>query len=453
MIRVKVTWALYPVTNLFVAILVICFAFGSPTFATAQPPDSSADPAAEANPDENVNEPVDLKSDILEWVDELDAASLSKRKAAEKSLIDAGPEALKFLPEKIPGASIEATERLARVRKALSTIKTEEQSSAIVVRLDDVETLSDALEAISRDSGIEFEYQGDDSVPIESTSAPLSFWHSVDSVLDQAELDINFYGGDRQTLMLVPRESERPSRVDSAAYTGVYRIEPQSVTSRRELRQTSMSGLNISIEISWEPRLTPIGLTIPIAQLSGRLDDGEILQPQTSGETIDIAANSDIAFSEFFFPMQLPAGQPKKITALTGVIRALLPGKKQTFELPMADIGVDKKVDSMTVRIEDVRKNGPLHQVRIAVDLDDPGRALESHRHWIFENEAFVKRKDGSRADHLGIEVYRQTADGVGVGYLFDFGDDVSESHFIYKSPTAVVNNEVPFVIQDIPLP
>ena len=395
----------------------------------------------------------DLKSDVLEWVDELDAPSLTKRKAAEKSLIEAGPEALEFLPEAKPGASIEAIERLTRVRKALTKTKTEQQSSAIVVHLDDVETLGEALEAISRDSGIEFEYDGDDSVPIQPTSAPLSFWHGIDTVLDQADLDINFYGGDRETLQLVGRQPERPSRVDSAAYTGVYRIEPQSVTSRRELRQPDMSGLNISIEISWEPRLTPIGLTIPIAQLTGRLDDGAILKPQESGETIDVATHSDIAFSEFFFPMQLPAGNPKEISALTGVIRALLPGKKQTFEIPLADVGQDVKMDAMTVRIEEVRKNGPLHEVRVSIELDDPGRALESHRHWILENEVFIQRKDKSRADHLTYELYRQTNDGVGVGYLFDLGDDVSDCILVYKSPTAVINNEVPFVIQDIPLP
>ena len=75
------------------------------------------------------------------------------------------------------------------------------------------------------------------------------------------------------------------------------------------------------------------------------------------------------------------------------------------------------------------------------------------HCHWIFENEVYVRRKDGSRADHLGYEVYRQTETGVGIGYLFDLGDAVKESTFIYESPTAVVRNEVPFIIQDIDLP
>lgn len=397
----------------------------------------------------------DLKSDVLEWVDQLDAPSLSTRKAAEKALIQAGADALQFLPESKAGISIEASERLARVRKTLKAMRTETEtrSDSISIRLNDASTLGQALEAISRDSGIEFDCDADESLPVTPVEAPLSFWHAVDLVLDQTELDINFYGGDRNTLQLVGREADRPSRVDSAAYTGVYRIEPTSVTSRRSLNQPSMSGLNVSVEISWEPRLTPIGLTIPITQLMGRLDDEAVLRPQESGDTIDVATNSDIAFSEFYLPMKLPAGQPEKIEVLSGIIRALLPGKRQAFELSLAQPSSKKSIDAMTVQIEAVRRNGPLHEVRVGVQLQDAERSLESHRHWIFENEVHVRRKDGSRADHLGYEVYRQTESGVGIGYLFDLGDAAGESTLVYESPTAVIPNEVAFVIQDIALP
>ena len=381
--------------------------------------------------------------------------SLSKRKAAEQALIEAGPEALQYLPESKSGISIEASERLARVRKTLKSMRTETETkpSNISIRLNDVSTLGEALEAISRDSGIEFEYEGDESLAIAAVDAPLSFWHAIDLVLDQAGLDINFYGGDEGTLQLTPRNPQRPSRVDSAAYTGVYRIEPTMVTARRNLSNPTMNGLSIGLEISWPPKLTPIGLTIPIAQLTGRMDDGAVLKPQESGDTIDIATNSDIAFSEFYVPLKLPAGQPDKIEALSGIIRALLPGKQQTFELSLADQNSKKTIDAMTVEIEAIRKNGPLHEIRVGVELQDADRSLESHRHWIFENEVHVRRKDGSCADHLGYEVYRQTESNVGIGYLFDLGDAISESTLIYKSPTAVVPNEVSFVIQDIALP
>lgn len=397
----------------------------------------------------------DFKSDVLEWVDELDAPSLATRKAAEKSLIEAGPEALQYLPEGRAGVSIEAAERLARVRKALKEMRTEVETQAgkVVIDLSEATTLGEALEAISRDSGVEFQHDADDSLPVSPVNTPLAFWHAVDLVLDQTNLDINFYGGDATTLQLVARGENRPSRVDAAAYTGVYRIEPTAVTSRRVLNDPDLSALNISVEISWEPRLTPVGLTLPVAQLAGKLDDGAVLRPQDSGETIDVNTNSDLAFSEFFMPMKLPAGQPGQVDALSGIIRALLPGKRQTFELALKESSPTQTIDAMTVKIETVRKNGPLHEVRVSITLEDADRSLESHRHWIFENDVYVKLKDGTRTDHLGYEVFRQTESGVGVSYLFDLGDGVGDSSLVYESPTAVVPNEVPFVIQDIPLP
>ncbi|MGB7347071.1 MAG: hypothetical protein WBD20_22800 [Pirellulaceae bacterium] len=430
------------------AFAILCLLFADST--RAQEGSAETDkPAAEATDADSG----DLKSDVLEWVDQLDAPSLSKRKLAEKKLIEAGADALKYLPQEKAGVSIEAKERLARVRKALMSAKTQTQSSAITINLDSITTLGEALEAISRDSGVEFEHQADESMKVDSVPTPLSFWHAVDLVLDQTNLDVNFYGGDRGVLALQPREEGRPSRVDSAAYAGVYRIEPTSVNARRVLNQPSQSGMNVAMEIAWEPRMTPIGLTIPIDQLSGKLDDDKSVEPQESGDTIDIATSADLAFSEFYLPLELPAGRPSKIKSLSGSIKALLPGKQQAFELALKDVNPKKTIEAMTVEVEEIRKNGPLHEVRVGLQLADADRSLESHRHWIFENPLYIKRKDGSRAEHLGYEVFRQTKDGVGIGYLFELGDSYDDAVLIYESPTAVINNEVAFVIQDIKLP
>ena len=396
-----------------------------------------------------------FRSDVLEWVDELDSPTLRVRKEAERFLIAAGPRALDYLPKNGAVISVEKSERLGRVRKALeaSRAKSEIDTKSTRIKMDKVTNLGDALAVITLASGIEFEHDADSSMPVNPVAAPLAFWHALDIVLDQTKLDVNFYGGDNETLRLDPRAGKRPSRVDSAAYVGVYRLEATSVASRRNLRRPDLNGLNVGVEVSWEPRLTPIGLTIPVAQISGKLDDGAVLKPQQSGGKIDVATNVAIAFSEIYLPMQLPAGQPSKIYSLSGVINALLPGEKKKFEIPLGELNAKKKIDAMTVQVEAVRRDGPLHEIRLSVELDEAKRSLESHRHWIFENEVYVVEKDGNKAQHLGFEVYRQTESGVGVGYLFDLGDNADDSTLVYRSPTSVVDNEVPFVIQDIPLP
>lgn len=427
------------------ACLLIGFAGADSGRAMAQEPPSRQEP-------EDNETPAVSKSDVLEWVDKLDARKASDRSAAEKALINAGVDALPYLPESRAGFSIEATERLSRVKTSLLSLKAKSESKSIRIQLGDAKTLGEALEVISRESKIEFEHSADESLPIQSSNAPLSFWHAVDLVLDQCDLDINFYGGDRETLNLVARQEQRLSRVDSAAYSGVYRIEPMSVSARRVFNQPGQSSLNLSMQITWQPGLTPIGLTIPIDQLSGELDDGQSLKPQTTEKTIDIAANSELAFSEFYLPMELPTESPGKIESLRGTIESLLPGKRHEFELPLTDVGVEKTVDSMTVRLDRVQPNGALYEVRFVVELKGADRALESHRQWIFQNPVHVRDGDGNRIENLGYELYRQTESSVGMGYLFEI-DSLENAKLVYESPTSVVRNQVDFVLQDIKLP
>ncbi|MCA9138136.1 MAG: hypothetical protein KDB00_15300 [Planctomycetales bacterium] len=406
--------------------------------------------AQETDPEQS--RPAVSKSDVLEWVDQLDARKASDRSAAEKALIEAGVDALQYLPESRAGFSIEATERLSRVKTALMSLKAKTQSEAIRIRLGSAKTIGEALEIISRESQIEFEHNADESMDFQSSDTPLSFWNAVDLVLDQAKLDINHYGSSRDTLQLVDRSEDRLSRVDSAAYSGVYRIEPMSVSSRRVFNQPTQSGLNVSMEITWQPGLTPIGLTIPVAKLSGELDDGQSIKPQTTEQTIDIAANSELAFSEFYLPLELPVDSPNKIRTLRGTIESLLPGKRHDFELSLTDVGSKKTIDAMTVKLDRVQLNGELYEIRFIVELEDADRALESHRQWIFQNPAFVRDAEGNRIENLGYELFLQTESSVGLGYLFEV-DRLEGATLVYQSPTSVVRNQVEFVLQDIALP
>ncbi|MCC9645130.1 hypothetical protein LOC71_22860 [Rhodopirellula sp. JC740] len=404
---------------------------------------------------------VDLELEVPIWIAELDAAEARTRRAAEQKLVEAGPEAADHLPAILDELSIEARERLNRVRKQWAQAKAEVQLKNDLVRLQNAKTLADALEAISTASEVEFDTERlgnaiDMQKSIDPPRSPLTFWHAVDHVLDQAKLDINFYGGDRNTLMLMPRDENRPSRVESAAYVGIYRLEPTLVTARRVLKSPELSGLNLNLTIEWQPNRTPIGLSLPIGSLNGSLDTGEAMVPQATGETIDIATNSELAQSEFFLPMQLPKTQTTKIERLSGSLTAMIPGRRESFELDLNDPTAEQTKDQMTVAIESIRDADPLREIRVSVELEQAGRSLESHRQWIFENEAYVVLPDETRLDHLGYEVFRQTNSGVGIGYLFDFGAEGSPppgAKLIYESPTSVVRDTVDFILNDIPTP
>lgn len=416
----------------------LCFAFATP-IAVAQ------------SPVEETARLVD-QEEVEDLVDRLDARKAADRASAERTLIEMGAEALKYLPDSRSDFSIEASERLSRVRAALQAKKTATQAKPVRIVLGDAGTLGEALEIISRESEVEFEHNADESTPFQASSAPLSFWNALDSVLDQCDLDINAYAGEPGTIALMPRREERPSRVNSAAYSGVYRLETLSVTARRVLNRPEQSGLNLSIEMSWQPGQTPIGITIPVVELSGEFEDGQELKPQTTEKTIDIAANAAMSSSEFFLPFELPVETPSAIRTLRGSIESLLPGDRHVYQLDLTKVGDEKKVESVAVKLERVVPNGELYEIRFGVTIEDAGRSLESHRQWIFQNPVYVLDGDGNRIENLGYELFRQTESGVGLGYLFEL-DQLDGARLVYESPTSVIRNVVPFVLQDIAMP
>jgi hypothetical protein len=396
-----------------------------------------------------------ILAEVDRLVAELDAPQLARRNSAERQLIEMGLPIAPFLPIDSSDLAPELRMRLKRVRRQLKPTTNQDDVLLLSndIRLGDAKTLGTALEAISRDSGLEFEHPLEDSKPINPFNSPLPFWHALDYVLDEAQLDIDFYGGYENVIKLLPRQERRPSRVDSAAYAGIYRLEPTIVTTRRVLRQSDLSGLTVEIELSWKPGVTPIGVSLPLDRLSAQLDDGQTIQAQGDYGSIDVATGREIPSTTLQFSLQLPAGSPTKLTTLSGQIRSMLPGKSHRFDFPLKMISATQTSGAVTVRLEDVRKNGDLHEVRLGIDFESPGQALESHRGFLLDNLVFVMDAGNNRQEHLGYQLYRQSETGIGIGYLFDLGDDVDAATLTYETPTAVVKNEIEFILKDIRLP
>jgi hypothetical protein len=84
--------------------------------------------------------------------------------------------------------------------------------------------------------------------------------------------------------------------------------------------------------------------------------------------------------------------------------------------------------------------------------FENPGKALESHRTWVLQNEAFLLNAAGERVSNVGFETTRQTETEVGVAYLFDIGD-VAGHTFVYKTAAVVIPASVEYELRDINLP
>ena len=149
------------------------------------------------------------------------------------------------------------------------------------------------------------------------------------------------------------------------------------VTSRRILRDASLSGLSIELEVAWKPDSHPIGISLPFVHLLAKLDDGaSVGSPEPDG-AIDIAPSDEVATTTIQIPLNLPAGRPTKIVSLSGKIISMLPGETKQFDFPLKIASQTQTADVVTVKLEDVRKNGPLHEVRLGVEYKSPGKAQE----------------------------------------------------------------------------
>ena len=131
----------------------------------------------------------------------------------------------------------------------------------------------------------------------------------------------------------------------------------------------------------------------------------------------------------------------------------MIPSESKKFEIPLVGGSGEVTIDAMTVTLDSVTQNEDLFQVRFSVELKDAGRSLESHRQWVYENRVYLQRQDGSRLEHLGFEVLRQTDSGFSVNYLFNLDQGPQNVSLIYESPTSVSSAEFEFELKEIPLP
>jgi len=132
-----------------------------------------------------------------------------------------------------------------------------------------------------------------------------------------------------------------------------------------------------------------------------------------------------------------------------------LPGRVETFEfdnLPDAK-NVEQTRAGVTVIVDQVRKNVDVDEVRLTVRFEQARNALESHRNWIYNNEAYFVAPDGQRFEHAGLQAFRQAANEVGVAYLTDRDGGLAGCKFVYKTPALLIQTPVAFELKEIPLP
>lgn len=405
--------------------------------------------------------PDDLKSTVQTLVRRLDAAELSRRDAAEAELIRLGPKVLDLLPKLTGRTAAETKQRIQRIRQALQRMAAESaaEASRVSIRGDAI-PLSKLLEEISSQTGnkiVDFRErfghpQTDPPLKVDFDKTP--FWEALDTVLDQAELTVYPFGPERAIHVVGRPETYQP-RCATAAYSGPLRFEAVDIIARRGLRDPSEQVLQLKLEVAWEPRLAPIVLKQQLSEVKAVDEQGRPLALDERQAEREVPVDADSTAVELPVPLVLPPREVKQIARLSGTLRAVLPGRIATFRFDNLTRAknVRKRIAGATVTLEQVRKNNEIWEVWVRVRFDEAGDALQSHRAWIFNNEAYLEGPDGKRIDHDGFETTRRTETEVGLAYLFDLEGLPTQHKFVYKTPSVILSAEFKYELRGIKLP
>ncbi len=223
-----------------------------------------------------------LKVEVRKLVHQLDSPRLEKREAAEKRLVELGPEVLPLLPEPNEDMSAEVKKRVDSIRHQVqeTAAKTSAQASVVTLHSPGMK-LSKILADFQKQTGnpiIDDRAQRGQPVTDPELKADFDktpFWKALDTVLDQAGLAVDAFSP-QHGICVVARPSGQAPR-SHGSYSGPFRFEAVRVFASRDLRNPAGGALMLGLEVAWEPRLRPVGLKQPMADIVAQDENGKPL--------------------------------------------------------------------------------------------------------------------------------------------------------------------------------
>jgi hypothetical protein len=389
---------------------------------------------------------------------ELDADELAKRDTAEKQLVELGAGIVQYLPVIDANTSGEMKIRLQRIRQQLQQVDAVEYFDVSKVTLSGKMKVKQALAEILKQTGneVEIESNGEsefEDVEIELDFKDSPFWTVLDAILEQSKLRINAYSSS-QALALTPGESDY-AEAPKAVTSGPFRINMVSAQSTLPFASRLGGQLDLSLLVSWEPRLKPVYMQIPMASMQATTDTEKTLAAPNPQAYPEIPLNAGGCNAQIDVQLARPDRDAKRLTKLSGEFAIAVPGEKHKFIFKKFGNGArqSEKFQEVSVTLEGARKNGAVFEMRVLVEFGNAAGALDSFRGWVLSNEAYLLDPKQRRLENVGLQTYSVTSDSVGIAYLFQINGNPDEFQLVYESPAAMSKQTVKYQLENIDLP
>lgn len=416
---------------------------------------------------------------VHRMVRQLAAGSLVARDAAEQGLLACGPTILPLLVAAEPSAAAEAVFRLHGIKRQL-----EEQAAVAAVEPATI-TLAlqsasarDVLERVFNQSGSRIAL--DASVANGSVGERLitvdfnrsTFWEAIEEVLEKSGLQLSFaeIGAGLSIGPASDLASDRAlNRVVAAGplRLAIARVEPTGSASAAQ-----PTGARIVLRISWEPRLEPLLIRLPIVSVVAEGSFGEAMPPPQRTAVVEAMIPKQRKWVDLPLMLTQPASRLESLGLLRGTVELLLTGREHVFVFDRLTTVEDapNRISPETPRrlsagrvgvsISQFAVRGDRLHATASVAYDAPTEALASHRMWLTERPLNLLDANGRAVTRLEQFVLSRSEQGLTTSATFSLqgvGDEPASLpqglRIEWNIPVAIHEVPVDFSIRNIALP
>lgn len=407
----------------------------------------------------SVTDNLDLQ--VRQLVRQLDADKLATRDAAHHALIELGTDVLKHLPSAKDQTQAETKLRLVNIRKELEVLASRRAIESTQVTLQGKLKVSTILTEFLEQTGNKvIDYRNrfggpinDPTITVDFRTVP--FWQALDTVFDQSNLALYSYGSEKNAIVMVTREDGQLPAVGRVAYSGIFRIDPTQIRAVRDLRNPRNHALQLTLTITWEPRVVPLALEQPLNAIQLIAADGKPLKVDGTQGSLEVPIHRGMSAVDMVVPLVLPEQGGGRIVSFKGQLMVLISGHKATFtfdEIEKAQ-DVEKRQSGVTVVLRHLRQNASFHEVQVAVLVEESTEAIASHLGRINSNDAYLETPNGRRINHFSFETERNDMNEIILSYKFVLAEKPINYRFVYITPTRFTRRTVDYELKDILLP
>jgi hypothetical protein len=273
------------------------------------------------------------------------------------------------------------------------------------------------------------------------------------ALMSQAGLRILSFGTTGKELVLVPGGDAK--EVGRGFNNGPFRIEPMFVQATLPLNSSGPAGLQVSLQVTWEPRLEPVFMQIPMSSVSATASEDTEVRAASPQSAPEIPLNYGGCTTQIDLQLQRPNRAEQILASLEGDFVIAVPGETRRFEFKSFTNGArqSESYGDLTVVLEGSRRNGRNYEVRLLVQFGNAQGALDSYRGWVMSNKAYVLDPGGRRLDDIGFNTYAMTNNAIGIAYQFSISGDPKKYTLVYEAPSTITKQTVHYQLADIPLP